>query len=793
MKRIILFTVIFLIAQFVSGQIISLDKTVVISGKVIDSQTNQPLEYATISLLRAGQDKIIGTTTDIYGAFKMDIDAGVYKIQIDFLSFQTFEIKSKLLTNDFNLGVVSLNIENTLEEVEVNATKNLLEFKINKKIYNASADIANIGGNALDVLGNTPSVRVDTEGTINVRGSTATILINGKPQFNINNNNDILKSLPSNSIDKVEIITRSAKYSADGGGAILNIITKRSKNSGLSGSFNAHTGIPDNHGFSTFLNKASEKLNLYATLSYVNENRIKETEVIQPLVGLFENIEEDRFRNTILLNVGSDFYINDKNTLSASVLFNSNNKNSNYLINEDDFTRNSTYSNDISKIEGNLGYVAEIDTLGQKLSFDFKYESTTSDTNDDIVETQNLSLIPILQKSNKEQQLTNFLAQLDYTLPLTKNTNLELGYRGTFRNYENKYNVGQFDTLLNDFTTIHNLDDTFVYDEDVHAFYGLYNATNDKLSYVIGLRSEITNVRMNEQNISTPITKKYTDFFPSLTMAYAINDDSNIALSYSRSIDRPSIPQLNPFISFTNERFQTIGNPNLDPYYSNYVELVFDKSFHKIVLASALFLNFKENQFLSVIENTGQLTSNGDQIFRRVHINSGDNNIIGMDLDVIYSPFKGLRLNGYFSPYRLEIANAINPIYNDVNTVWYAEGNALISLNTGLNFRVSHKYQSPIQYGPTKLRAINFTNITVSKDLLKKRATLTFKAIDVFRSKRFLYESLEANIKTNYNVFYQNQYSLSFSYRFNQKRKSSKDRSKDINKDDLEDKQDKKM
>ena len=159
--------------------------------------------------------------------------------------------------------------------------------------------------------------------------------------------------------------------------------------------------------------------------------------------------------------------------------------------------------------------------------------------------------------------------------------------------------------------------------------------------------------------LSTPITKKYTDFFPSLTMAYAINDDSNIALSYSRSIDRPSIPQLNPFISFTNERFQTIGNPNLDPYYSNYVELVFDKSFHKIVLASALFLNFKENQFLSVIENTGQLTSNGDQIFRRVHINSGDNNIIGMDLDVIYSPFKGLRLNGYFSPYRLEIANAI--------------------------------------------------------------------------------------------------------------------------------------
>ena len=226
------------------------------------------------------------------------------------------------------------------------------------------------------MLNNTPSVRVDAEGNINVRGSSATVLIDGKPQFNIDNNTDLLKALPSNSIDKVEIITRSAKYSAEGGGAILNIITKKRKSSGFNGSFNIHTGIPDNHGFSTFLNKTSKKVNLYSTISYVNENRIKETSVEQPLLGLFQDIEEDRFRNTILVNLGSDFYLNDNNTVSASVLVNKNDKNNTFRNLENDFTRFTDDRDDSFKYEASLGYVAKLDTLGQKLSVDFKYDNT---------------------------------------------------------------------------------------------------------------------------------------------------------------------------------------------------------------------------------------------------------------------------------------------------------------------------------------------------------------------------------------------------------------------------------
>ena len=792
MKKFIILVLIVLAPQTICGQVISIDNTIVIAGKVIDAETGHPLEYATISFLRAGQDKIIGTTSDKNGQFKMEIDAGIYSIKIDFLSYKTYRFKSRLLTKNLDLGSISLASGTVLDEVEVTAEKKLLEFEINKKTYNASADIANRGGNGLDVLNNTPSVRVDAEGTITVRGSNATVLIDGKPQFNIDNNTDLLKAIPSNSIDKVEIITRSAKYSAEGGGVILNIITKKRRSSGFSGSFNLHTGIPDNHGISTFLNKTSKTVNLYTTISYVNENRIKETTVEQPLLGLFQDIEEDRFRNTILVNLGSDFYLNDNNTVSASVLVNKNDKNNTFKNLENDFTRFTDDRDDSFKYEASLGYVVKLDTLGQKLSVDFKYDGTLSDTRDAILETPTTSLNNVVQQSKKDQQLNSFLTQLNYTVPFTKDKNLELGYKGTFRKYENIFKVEQFDDSMNDFVIINNLDDTFNYDENVHAFFGQYNATHGSFSYSLGLRTEISEITTSLLS-ATPTTKNYTDLFPSLTMAYEINDDSFLSLSYNRSIDRPSIPQLNPFFSFADERFQSTGNQNLNPYYTNYFELVFDTSFEKVTFTTAFFLNYQKDQFLSVIQNTGQFASNGDQIFRRNFINSGHQNIIGLELDINYTPFKGLRLYGFITPFRQEITNAINADYNNENIVVNAQANALISLNDGLKFSLGYAHQSQIDYGIAKLKPIHLLNGTVSKELFKQNGMVTFKAIDIFKSKRFIYESTEANTQTNYDVFYQNQFTLSFTYRFNQKRKSRKDRSNDVHKDDLEDKQDKKM
>jgi len=533
---------------------------------------------------------------------------------------------------------------------------------------------------------------------------------------------------------------------------------------------------------------------LFSTISFNNSRNEKTIDIKQPLLNLFEESIQDRGKNNFLFNIGSDFYLSSKSTLDASFLFNKSNKNNTYQIRSPEFDRNTIESDDLSKIELQLGYSLELDKKGQKIKMILGYANTNSTNTSGITENPIPFSSSILQEYTKDQGLRNGFAQVDYTLPLGKNKKLEFGYKGSIRSFTNDYEVLEFNSFTNNNRILDNLDDIYIYDETIHGFYTQYNATHDKFSYAIGLRTEISDVVSEEQNMGATLNNSFTDLFPSISMTYEINDKSQISANYNRSIDRPLIPQLNPFISFAYQRFQSIGNPNLNPVYGDYFELLFDTSkIKRVTIASAFFINNQQDQLLSILENTGLQTNNGDEIFTRKFINSGTKNIVGLDLDVTVKPFKGLRLNAYVSPYQLEIKDAIDATYNFKNTVWYAEGSALISLNNGLKFNISHKYQSPIVNGLSELRTINFTNFTASKSILKKKATITFKAVDIFRTKRFNFISTEANTLTQHNVFFENQFNLTFSYLFNQKRKSSRDRSKDLNKDELEDKQDQKF
>ncbi len=809
LKKVILLISFLLLCTYTYGQQSSINK-ITVTGKILDSISQQPVEFATISFKNA--KGIVGTTSNRKGNFKMSIPSGIYTIKIEFLSYTAQQFINKELKTDTKLGTIQLvySAEN-LDEVEVVVQEKIMEFKVDRKIYNASKDIANIGGNAIDVLNNTPSVRVDDDGTIIMRGASATVLIDGKPVFGLDSGTDILSTIPSNSIDKVEIITRSAKYSAEGGGGIINIVTKKRKGTGLSGSIDAHLGTPDNNGGSTFLNENTDKINIFSTISFNNEKRIKRTTIDQTFLdnnnaatGFFEQIRKDENqRNSFLFSLGSDFYISNATTLTTSFLINTNNKNFISALSLDDFdaantleqsaNRNVGDFEDTSKIELFLNYTTKFNDDSHQLSFDFKYDNTVSENNTTIIENKTIPISEsIHQKVFKDQNLDNFLFQLDYALPLSETKKLELGYKGTFRLYENEFNVSQFDETLRDFITIGGFDDIIDYDEKVHAFYGQYSASHGNLSYSLGLRTEISDITFGENSSINNFSKNYTDLFPSVMIGYEFENGSYLSADYSRSIDRPSIAQLNPFISLTNERFQSVGNPNLNPYCTNYFELLYDMSFDKLMITSAIYLNFAKDQFLSVIQNTGQ-NVDGQDIFTRTFINSGDKNVIGIDADITYRPFKGLRLGTYVSPYNLDISNTLNNQYDFNSWVWYASGYALISLKNGLKFKADHYYQSPLTSGLTKLRTINYSNITVSKSLFKKKATLAFKVVDIFNTKWFSTHSFEANTDMLRSVRYDQKFNLSFTYRFNQKRRSSRDRSRDLNKDVLEDKQDDKM
>ena len=809
MKNTILLFAFIVFSTFTYGQI-SESKNIIIQGSVIDSLTQQPIEFATISF--QNKKDIVGTTTDINGFFKFTIATGIYTIKIQFLSYIPQLIVDKEIQTDLNMGIIQLvaHAEN-LDEVNIVAETNLVLFKSDKKVYNASKDIANKGGTAIDVLNNTPSVIVEIDGSISMRGSNnVTVLIDGKPQFGLERGTDMLRAIPANSIDKVELITQSAKYSARGGG-LLNIVTKKRKGSGLSGSIDAHLGVPNDNGLSAFLNENSEKINIFSTISFNNKEEIIRTTIDQAYFdlignpeGIFEQIRKDENqRNSFLFNIGSDFYIDKNNTLTTSFLLNTNNKNFNSNLDLDDFDaahsltrsahRNVMDIDETSTMELFLNYTSKFLKEGHQLSFDFKFDNTVSENAADILENATSPVFEnIIQKVAKNQNLDNFLFQLDYALPLSETKKIELGYKGVFKSYKNDFNVSQFDKSLLYFVTVGGFNDVINYDENVNAVYGLFTATKGKFSYSFGLRAEKSNITVQNGFSLNTINKNYTDIFPSASLGFELGGGSYLSSSYSRSISRPHVSQLNPFISFNNERFQSVGNPDLNPNYSDYFELLFDKYFHKISIISALFVNYSKDQFLSVIENIGE-NEEGLELFRRMPINSGDKKIIGMDVDLTYNPFKGLRLNTYLSPYNLDLSNTVNNLYDYNSWVLYSEVHALLSFDNGLRLKASYLRQSPVKDGQTKLGTINTANLSISKDLFEKKASLTFKIIDIFKSKWFPTQSYEANSYTLRRVKYDQQFNLSFTYQFNQKSRSIKDRSRDINKDELEDKQDKKI
>ncbi len=778
-----------------------------ITGIVLDADTHNPLQFVTVTLQDISSKEIIGDVTNKSGGFELEVPNGKYYCIVESLSFSPFIIRSLTINQDLELGTIELlqNFEK-LDEVEVVAKNNLVTYSFAKKIYNASKDIANVGGSAITVLENTPSVRVDEVGNITVRGNTARVLVNGKPYGGQKSNADVLSLIPANSISKVEIITQSAKYDAEGGGGILNIVLKKRTNEGYNGTVEIHGGIPDNDGISTFLNYKTDKINIFSTASLNHLVKIKDTEIKQifldenqdPTGNFDEEREDNRQRNSFLFNIGSDFYLDEKNTLTTSLLFTETNKNydSELFLNDYQPVDNlikSTFrdvvdNSDESFLEAYIQYTTKFKKEGHQLSVNFNYDIINSENNTFIL---NLETFPNLDESEqnyiKIESVENYFYQLDYTLPLKNNAKLETGYKSSFRIYENDFSASNFDEITQQFVSIPNFTSIIKYDESIYAFYVNYSKELDKISYSFGLRTEVTKTKISEVTIKESSENNYSDYFPTALINYNFNNKSAISISYARFIDRPTISQLNPFNSFTDERFILVGNPFLNPYYTNYFLLEFYHEFEKLSLNTAAFYSNSTDKILNVLEKTGNQTNDGFDIFRRIPINNGTLNYTGLELELTYTPIKKLRLNGLITPYYADLFDTRNNAYDYNDLIWYGRLTFFYKFNNTFRFQLDYEYQSSRKTAITELEAFDATNLTMSKDLFEGKATISFKINDIFHTREAKYKSLEANTISNRNFIYDTQYLLSFSYRFNKaSKRNTHNRTKDIDKNIFE-------
>lgn len=782
-------------------------QTNIVNGQVKDADTHLPLQFVTVTLQDINTAELTGEVTDRDGKFELSVPDGKYYCIVESLSFQPFIINVLSIDQDLEMGLIELvqNVEN-LDEIELIGKSNLIDHKLTKKVYNASKDISNIGGNAVTVLENTPSVQIDEQGNISIRGNSALVLVDGKPYGGQRSSADVLSLIPANTINKVEIISQSAKYDAAGGGTVLNIILKKRAVDGYNGSVEAHVGLPDNDGVSTFVNYKTDKINMYSTLSFNHLVKIKDTEIQQVFLdnaqqpsGNFDEQRNDyRQRNSFLFNIGSDFYLDKKNTLTTSILYSNSNKNydSELLLNDyqpiDELIRTSMRDVDDNSDEGYLEAFFQFTTIfdenEHQLAAEIKYDNSISDNETEILNTGIFPTDEISeQKYVKNEKVDNFYAKVDYTLPIKENGNFEAGFKTNFRNYDNDFTSSNLNqsTLL--FEPIADFTSEISYKENIYAFYVNYSKQYEKLSFSAGIRTEITETTITEKILEEDFVNNYTNLFPNILLTYTLHDQNVISIGYSKFIDRPSISELNPFNSFADERFILVGNPYLQPYYTNYFYIEYYHEFEKLSLNTALFYSNSIDQIENVLENTGNQTNDGFDIFRSIPINNGILNRSGMEIEASYIPNNKIRFYALLTPYYSVLSETRDNAYDYDNWVLYGNFRMLWRITNTLRFNIDYIYQSALQTAITELKPYQYTNMTISQNLWEGKGTISFKVNDVFYTRKADFHSLEANAITHRNYIYDTQYLLSFSYRFNKSsRRSTHNRSKEIDKNIFE-------
>ncbi|WP_055095975.1 outer membrane beta-barrel family protein [Flavobacterium aquidurense] len=766
-----------------------------VTGKVFEKVSKQPLEYATISITAPNDTKVIaGGITNPKGEFDVAVAPGTYDIKIEFISFKATEIKGKNIQDDTNLGVVNLSEDAAqLNEVVIRQEKSTVEIKLDKKVYNVGQDMMVKGGTVSDVLDNVPSVSVDTEGNVSLRGSdNIRILIDGRPS-NAINVAEALRQLPADAIDKVEVITNpSARYDAEGGSGIINIILKKGKNQGFNGTFIASTGLPETYGASANLNYKTEKFNYFTTAGYnyrTNEGAgLTNSEYFNPDGTTKNFLDEDRdtkrTREGFNGRAGIEWTVAPNTFWTNAINYQKNTGEDRDLINYNNFDAGRNYTGSTYRLNTgdtgseNVEYTSNLiknfNDKGHKLTADLSISRNTDDSNSVITGSDNFNNT-LNNQVQKQVQL-----QADYVLPLGKGSQFEAGYKGSFGDLNNEYFVRD-----DQGEALPNLSNTLEYKENINALYTSYGFKVNKFSYLFGLRWEDTNIQVNLLDSNDFNTKKYNNLFPSAFISYEISDQSNFTASYSKRLSRPRGRFMNPAVNYSSNINIFQGNPDLDPSLTDKYDIGYIKRWDKVTFNTSAYFEDTKDVFSFVRSPTGE-NVNGIPVILSRPINLGKEQKFGFEFTLNYTPFKWWKLNSNFNLYNVKTtgensykdANGLLVVQNLDNQAnsWFARINSKVTLPYKIDWQLTGMYNGEQKTAQGKNLGQFGMNTALSKDVLKDKATIAFNISDVFNSRIMKsYTYLENQTSYGEMQFRKRQFNLSFTYRFN---KAKSDREK---------------
>lgn len=785
-----------------------------IAGTVIDSLSQKPVDYATISVFDQVSGKLIsGSLTGTDGKFTLEkLPKGTYQLKISFLSYANKTISNLKVTDGtlLKLGKILLSPDSRLlKEVQVTSKKALIEEKIDRTVYNAESDLTTRGGDATDVMKRVPMVAVDPDGNVSVRGSqNIKVLINGKPSAMASASiSDALKQIPADLIKSVEVITSpSAKYDAEGSGGIINIILKQNTLQGMSLNLNSAVGTRGgdlglNGGYK--VGKMNFSLGGFGRTGYNIPGEFSNSQTVNSLTSndTYLTTQSAGTHNKYLFaryNVGLDYDINEHNSLSLGVVFGANNHptvQDNFLTQSylnDVLTGSSLQKNKITNNSNSVDATLTYTLTGAKPDREFSLLTEYSQNNrnnnfESLFLSQNDGSITGGLKNNNNSVNKELTLEADYQTPLAKNQLLEFGAKDIIRTVTSDYAyLAASGSSLNYLpVSSASLSNAFNYKQNVAAGYVSFTFVPFK-NYTIkaGTRYEYTSINADFLSGSAVNIPNYGILVPSLNISKKFDNGDMIKLGYNRRIQRPSIEFLNPNIQASNPLNITSGNPGLQPEFTNNFELAYST-------------NIKNNHFniSAFMRNTNDAiqtirTTSGDTV-KTSFQNLGKQNAYGMSLSANLALTNKLNINGGVDLYYLNLDNQNpDPLFRASNHGMVASyrlfGSYDLSDSYSIQafaFRRSRQIQLQGYQG-------NFSvyNLSINKKFANKKGSIGIGG-DNFLTNAFRIPTVvnSGNINQNaVNVMHNRSIEITFSYKFGglstPKPKKPK---KTINNDDL--------
>lgn len=739
----VFFTLIFLL---LTVSVVAQDK-LSIAGQLISSRTKEPISFATVTVNSTSTKKVItGAQTQSDGSFTLSTDSTNIYLSISNIGFESKTIRNLNVSNkDIDLGKIILK-ENSqwMEEVQIVEEKSTIEFKLDKRVFNVGSDLSSTGMGALDLLNNVPSVNVDIEGQISLRGNAGVqILINGKPSVLADEGSNALGTLTADMIESVEVITNpSAKYEAEGSSGIINIILKKEEKKGVNGSVSVNTGVPNNHSIGISLNKRTENFNFFTQLgagyrtrpSYDrNTNRNFTSNTIIESDG--EDFRNENFYNVIL---GTDYYINDLNviTLSGNFAYEIEDQPSEYRFN--------IYNND--QLVQQYSRIGATEANNPKYQYDLQYRKQFRNNEDHNLLmsvtghffgkdqssefTNEVSLgnnINSGQRNNTDYYQADYNFKLDYTNPITEEVTIELGSLYEINDVGNDFSVYN---LNNDEWILQpNLTNNFKYNQKVLGVYGTASYEGKKWGVKAGLRAENTDLTTLLVNTNDENKYNYTNLFPSMHTSYKINERFSMQLGYSRRISRPRLWDLNPFFSIQNTYSIRKGNPDLLPEFADSYELTGIFIFDKFSFNSSIYHLYTTD----IQERVSYFQDNVNIVTPE---NIGTRRQTGVELNGKYTPAKWLTINGDLNyGYFIREGSFNNQVFDFQGDQTTGKLSGKVKLQWDIETELSGNYRSRYKTVQGTSSGFIFADIGIRKKLWKGKGIVNLSVRDIFASR----------------------------------------------------------